>query len=213
MVKMRAPVLGVLFLLLVLIQSVFGGVIKGKVDFGELPASNLVVKSNSGHQAYVRRDGSFYIRDVPPGVHEIMVVDSLRWFSRALVEIDQDGKQGRIIDVMPPTQPNQGPIRSESKFLVMKPIGMIDYFEKRQQMSIMSLVANPMMLMMLFTLGLGMLMPKMMESLPPEELKQMQEKMAQQQKATADPTGAFASFLGGGGKKSQELSEAEEDDD
>jgi hypothetical protein len=174
-------------------------VVRGRVDFGGLPSTNLIVRLDSSpeYQAFVKNDGSFVIRDVVSGLHELSVVDSLRWFTKAIIEVDENGKLTRIVEVLPPPQPNTGPIRRETKALTLKPVGLIDYFEKRQQMSVMSLFANPMMLMMLVTLGLGFIMPKLMENMDPEELKQMQEQMAQQQKVTADPSKAFASLLGG----------------
>lgn len=178
------------------VQYVLAATVRGRVDFGGLPSGNLAVRCDATQQAFVKSDGSFTLRDVAPGLHEITVVDALRWFTKALVEIDNSGKVMRVIDVLPPQQPNGAPVRREAKHLILKPIGMVDYFEKRQQMSVTSLFANPMMLMMVVTLGLGMLMPKMMENMDPEELKQMQEQMAQQQKATADPSKAFASLLG-----------------
>jgi len=187
-------------LLLCIGKETLAATIRGKVDFGGLPATNLVVRCDASLQAFVRSDGTFVLRDVPPGLHEITVVDALRWFSKSLVELDASGKQVRVVEVLPPQQPNGPPIRRETKTLVLKPIGMVDYFEKRQQMTVSSLFANPMMLMMVVTLGLGMLMPKLMENMDPEELKQMQEQMAQQQKATADPTKALAGLLGGAAK-------------
>jgi hypothetical protein len=198
----RIPACAVLVLLVSFVVSLANaGAIKGRVDVGEIPGANLVVKCDADKQAFVRKDGTFVLRDVEPGIHEVSVSDSLRWFTRALVEVDESGKQVRVVEVLPPTQPNQGPVRREAKTLLLKPLGMIDYFEKRQQMSVMSFFANPMMLMMLFTLGMGFLMPKMMENLDPEELKQMQEQMAQQQRVAADPSKAFANLLGGGDKK------------
>ena len=175
------------------VQIAVAGVIKGKVDIGELSTANLIVRCDATQQAFVRKDGTFTIRDIGPGLHEVAVVDALRWYTKALVEIDEAGKQARVVEISPPQQQNQPPIKREVKNLVLKPIAMVDYFEKRQQMSVMSLFANPMMILMVVTLGLGLLMPKMMENLDPEELKQMQ----QQQKAAADPSAALASLLSG----------------
>ena len=193
----RIAALAVATLLLLGTCLASAGAIKGRVDVGEIPGANLVVKCGADKQAFVRKDGSFVIRDVEAGVHEVSVVDSLRFFSRSLVEVDDEGKVTRIVEVQPPTQPNQGPVRREVKSLLLKPLGVVDYFEKRQQMSIMSFFMNPMMIMMVFTLGVGMLMPKLMENLDPEELKQMQEQMAQQQKVAADPSKMFTNMLSG----------------
>ena len=179
-----------LLLLFYLISSqAFAATIRGKVEFGDLPAQPLVIKTNTHQQTFVRADGSFNLRNVLPGIHEVSVVDGLRHFTKGIVEVDHTGQLVRMVEVLPPQQQNSPPIRRETSSLVLKPIQLIDYFEKRQQMSLSSLVANPMMLMMLFMLGIGMIMPKLMENMDPEELKQMQDQMAQAKKLTASKEG------------------------
>lgn len=56
-----------------------------------------------------------------------------------------------------------------------------EYFEARQGFSIFSILKNPMMLMMIVSVGGMVLMPKMMEGLDPEQKEQMQRQMAMQQ--------------------------------
>ena len=55
--------------------------------------------------------------------------------------------------------------------LVAKPT----FFEKREGFQWSSMFANPMMIMMVVTVGIMFVMPKMMANMDPEALKEMQE--------------------------------------
>ena len=131
----------------------------------------------------------------------------MRAFTRVLIEVDEY-KVTKMVEVFPPAQPGQGPSGKLVQTIVLHPLGLVDYFEKRQQMSIMSIFANPMMLMMMVTLGLGMLMPKLMENLDPEELKKMQKDLERNRQLTADPTEALASMLSGAAASTSSSSSA-----
>ena len=56
-----------------------------------------------------------------------------------------------------------------------------EYFEPRQGFSLLGILKNPMLLMMLVSVGGMFMMPKMMEGLDPEQKDQMQRQMAMQQ--------------------------------
>ncbi len=63
--------------------------------------------------------------------------------------------------------------------LVLLPHSRVDYFEKKQEISIIKMITgNPMMIMMAISFGAMMFMPKMMEGMDKEQLKQMQEQQA-----------------------------------
>lgn len=66
------------------------------------------------------------------------------------------------------------------------------YFENPPGFSISSLLKNPMLLMMLASIGLMFLMPKMMEGLEPEEKERMQRQMEMQK----DPAKMLSSMFG-----------------
>ena len=73
----------------------------------------------------------------------------------------------------------------------------------------MSLFANPMLLMSLFTLGMVFVMPKLMGSMDPEMLKEIQEQQRQQRTqmssiANGDFSGKIAEMLSGSGSKPKE---------
>jgi hypothetical protein len=171
---------------------------------GRLPAFG--VRLNGGEfETLARSDGRFLFRQVPPGMHELTVVDALHAFPRVMVEIEADNLTPRFYDFPNPAQPT---LRRElTGGLVMKPVGgEVDYFEKRQQMSVLSLLMNPMVLIMLFTLVVGFIMPKLMEGIDPAELAEYQKL----QKQRGDPSNVLAGLLGGAKPQGEEEEEEEE---
>ena len=66
-----------------------------------------------------------------------------------------------------------------------------EYFEPRQGFSILGIFKNPMLLMMLVSVGMMFLMPKMMEGLDPEQKEQMQRQLEMQQ----DPSKVSSSSI------------------
>ena len=79
--------------------------------------------------------------------------------------------------------------------LRIQPNGQRGYFEQRPQVGLGYILRNPMMLMMLFSVGMMYLMPKMMENMDPEELKKMQEDQERMKKQMSG--GGLASLFGG----------------
>ena len=76
--------------------------------------------------------------------------------------------------------------------LVLNPKGTYQYFETKKGFSIFALLRNPMVIMMLFSVGLMVMMPKMMEGLDPEEKAKMKEQMKNQQ----DPSQMLSQMWG-----------------
>lgn len=75
-----------------------------------------------------------------------------------------------------------------------------DYFEKRSNFSIMSLLKNPMVLMFGFALFSMVLMPKLMSGLDEETLKEMKKEQGSMQNmmnkaTTGDFSQMFSNFL------------------
>ena len=60
----------------------------------------------------------------------------------------------------------------------LRPHVKLEYFDKRQQPGLHTLFRNPMLLMMGFTMLMVFFMPKLMDSLDPEERKRMEEQMS-----------------------------------
>jgi len=73
-----------------------------------------------------------------------------------------------------------------------------EYYEPRQGFTPFSILKNPMLLMMLLSVGGMVLMPKMMEGLDPEQKEQMQKQMAMQQDPSKMLTQMFQDMTGTG---------------
>ena len=72
--------------------------------------------------------------------------------------------------------------------------GNHQYFVARPQLSILSIFRHPMILMMVPMMLMMFCLPKMMENVDPEELKQMQDKM---KSSGEDPMDQLPAWLGG----------------
>ncbi len=60
--------------------------------------------------------------------------------------------------------------------LVLQGHAKVSYFEKKEEISVIRMITgNPMMIMMVLSFGVMMYMPKMMEGMDKEQLKELQE--------------------------------------
>ena len=160
--------------------------------------------NNGELSATVRQDATFAFREVPPGRYVLEVASVSHFFSQ--IKLDVGAKfPGEIVALeyrWPGARQKRFPYdKATGLALVAQQAGpkhgnMVltkQYFDQRQQMSIMSIFRQPMMLMMMFTMGMVFLLPKMMAGIDPEELKKMQAEQG-------DPSEMMASLMGGGKK-------------
>lgn len=145
---------------------------------------------NAGEQlTYSLLDGTFAFYNVPPGVHLVDVHSHTLMFSQVKIQLLEDSMdKPKCIEYAYPGA-NKQPIAHP---LVLTAHATYEYFEQRPGFSIFSLLRNPMLLMMLFTVGMMYLMPKMMENLEPEE----KEKMRAQMEMQKDPTKMLSHLFG-----------------
>ncbi|PWZ06614.1 ER membrane protein complex subunit 7 [Zea mays] len=145
-----------------------------------LPAktSNTKVILNGGQRVtFARPDGYFALyptndslpHNVPAGTHLIEVSSIGYFFSPVRVDISARNP-GYIQAALTET-------RRVLNELVLEPLKEEQYYEVREPFSIMSLLKSPMGLMVGFMVLMVFVMPKMMENLDPEEMKQAQEQM------------------------------------
>ncbi|KAG2613146.1 ER membrane protein complex subunit 7 homolog isoform X1 [Panicum virgatum] len=145
-----------------------GANVKG---FG-LPAktSNTKVILNGGQRVtFARPDGYFAFHNVPAGTHLIEVSSIGYFFSPVRVDISARNP-GYIQAALTET-------RRVLNELVLEPLKEEQYYEVREPFSVMSLLKSPMGLMVGFMVLMVFVMPKMMENIDPEEMKQAQEQM------------------------------------
>jgi hypothetical protein len=168
-------------------------VVKGKVKIPQNPrppTMRVVLNDGSSvdHTTLTRVDGSFSLDNVPAGIYTLEVLSTRYHFGKYKIEVN---KAGRIRTVL---YPYVGSERVSSKHpLKIVPQGGRGYFEARPVVGIGYFLQNPMMLMMLFSVGMMYLMPKMMPT-DPEELKKLQEEQAEMMKSAGG--GGLAKMMG-----------------
>ncbi|CAF2113879.1 unnamed protein product [Brassica napus] len=141
--------------------------------------SNVKVILNGGQSVtFLRPDGYFTFHKVPAGTHLVEVSAMGYFFSPASflfsVRVDVSARHhGKVHATLTETR------RSLTE-LVLEPLREEQYYEIREPFSIFSIVKSPMGLMVGFMVVVVFLMPKLMENIDPEEMKQAQEEMRRQ---------------------------------
>lgn len=97
----------------------------------------------------------------PPAGYEVPVIR---------VDVAAEDGRVRFARADAPARPLRAP-------LVLGPVARVAYAIPQQPWSLRSLLSNPMYVVMGLMAVMAVAMPKMMESMDPEELKQMQEQM------------------------------------
>ncbi|KAL3679885.1 hypothetical protein R1sor_022841 [Riccia sorocarpa] len=154
----------------------------------KVPASktaNIKVVLNAGQQVtFIRPDGYFSFQGVAAGTHLLEVVAMGYYFSPVRVDVSAR-LHGQVRAVAVETR------RTLSEALVLEPLREEFYYERREPFSLVGLLKSPMGLMVGFMVVAVFLLPKLMESIDPEEMKRVQEEMRNQ------PTPSFNSLLQG----------------
>jgi ER membrane protein complex subunit 7 len=185
-----------------------GGVIEGSVRFPNgIPITNTTIRLELNHGemiTYSKTDGNFVFYQVPPGVHLVDAYSHQFHFPQMKVQLLDDTMTTTTTttnNIPMEQQQQQSPKCIEyaypgaPKVVTKYPLefhaqGQYVYFTPKPRFSVMSIVQNPMILMMLVMVGMMFAMPKMMENLEPEERERMQRQMAAQQ----DPTKMLSSL-------------------
>jgi ER membrane protein complex subunit 7 len=139
--------------------------IVGRLENIDKTVFNMTTRITLNHQQYTtysRADGSFAIFNVPPGIHQLDIQNNNYHFGHVKIQLlENDMDAPKCLEYAYP-----GALKQVIAYpLVLRPHATYTYFEKRQGLSLFSILKNPMVLMMVFSLGLMFLMPKMMEGL------------------------------------------------
>lgn len=167
--------------------------LEGRLEFPNKTPFNITTRinlNNAEFTTYSRADGSFSIYNVPPGVHQLDIHSTEYHFGQIKIQLLEDSMDTpKCLEYT-----YAGALKQPAKYpMVLYPHATYQYFEARKGFSIFSLVKNPMVIMMIFSVGLMVLMPKMMEGLDPEE----KARMKQQMEAQKDPTKMLSQMWGG----------------
>ena len=176
--------------------------IEGRLEFPNGMPFNITTRitlNNGDFQTFSRRDGAFIIYGVPPGIHQLDIDSKTYHFGQIKIQLLEESMDSpKCLEYAFPGAPK----RALKYPLILNPKGSYQYFQAKRGFSIMSLFKNPMVIMMLFSVGLMVLMPKMMEGLEPEEKARMREQMKNQQDPSQMLTQMWGEITGGGEDKS-----------
>lgn len=167
--------------------------LEGQLQFSDKTPFNVTTRislNNGEYSTYSRADGTFVVYDVPPGIHQLDIHSSKYHFGQIKIQLLAESMDTpKCLEYAYP-----GAAKTPVKYpLVLSPHATYEYFEKSKGFSIFSLLKNPMVLMMLFSVVMMFVMPKMMEGLDPEEKEQMRKQM----KAQQNPTEMLSQLWGG----------------
>lgn len=139
-------------------------------------------------------NGSFVFHSVRPGIHLLDVQDQIHMFSQVKIQLLPGAMDApKCIEYVYPGAPK----RLIDYPLTLTAHAKYDYFEPVSGFSILSILKNPMMLMMIVSAGLMFIMPKMMENLEPEERERMKKQMEMQSDPTKMLSSMWADLTGG----------------
>lgn len=134
------------------------------------------------------RDGRFNFTGLAPGVYLLDVLDTIYQWPQVKVNIPAEAADNvRALEYVwhgAPKSVAAYPLRIEA-------LGKISYDKPEKKFSPMSLMRNPMAMMMCFTLFIVIVFPKMLANMDPEEMKKMQSEMQM-----SDPQDMINKFLG-----------------
>mmetsp|Transcript_9654 Transcript_9654/g.16965 ORF Transcript_9654/g.16965 Transcript_9654/m.16965 type:complete len:220 (-) Transcript_9654:939-1598(-) len=172
--------------------------LEGRLQFPDKTPFNITTKitlNNGEYNTYSRKDGSFVIYNVPPGIHQLDIDSKVYHFGQIKIQLLEESMDSpKCLEYAYP-----GAAKKVVKYpLVLSPKGTYQYFEVKKGFSILSLLKNPMVLMMLFSVGMMVWMPKMMEGLEPEEKARMKKQMEAQKDPTQMLSQMWGEITGGG---------------
>jgi hypothetical protein len=167
--------------------------VEGILMYPDMLPFNLTTRITLNHDeynTYSRADGSFVIYNVPPGIHQLDIHNTIFHFSQVKIQLlEESMDRPKCLEYAYPGA-SKNPIPYP---LALTAHATYEYFEQRKGFSVFVFLKNPMFLMMAFSAGMMFLMPKMMEGLEPEE----KERMKQQMEMQKDPSKMLTQLWGG----------------
>jgi hypothetical protein len=135
------------------------GFIQGRLQFPDKRAFNETTPISINHneyQTYSRPDGTFVFYDISPGVHVLDVHSQVYLFPQIKCQfLEDDMENPTCLEYAFPGAPKV----TVSHPFVLTALATFEYFEAKRAFSLASIIKNPMMLMMLFSVVLMYFMP------------------------------------------------------
>ncbi|CAO3574288.1 unnamed protein product [Mortierella alpina] len=147
----------------------------------DLSARTRVILSGGRYSAMITKDGRFTFPNVPEGSYLLEVQSPQYTYPSVKVVVSEKDTRAHLVTLGADWSNNDHALPLP---LSLTPRGPTSYFIPREGFKVSHLFANPMMLMMGFSVLMLFLMPKLMANMDPEAMEEMQG----MQEATQMPT-------------------------
>ncbi|ORX80585.1 hypothetical protein BCR32DRAFT_268799 [Anaeromyces robustus] len=170
-------------------------------DVKDLSSNTEIILNGGEYVAYLKHDNSFEVKNVKPGVYILQVNTKNYVFGKFWIVVDESNnvvaaKEAMDIEVSPSfIKENQCNYPLELQAVQKK-----DYFNTRASIDVLSFLKNPLVLLMLGSIGIMFVLPKMVSGLDEEELKEVKKNQSNVQDfmnkaSNGDLSQMFSSFL------------------
>jgi hypothetical protein len=159
-------------------------------DHSPINTTTRISINDGEYITYTKPDGSFIFHNVGPGNHLLQAQSLTYLFSQVKIQLLESAMSSpKCIEYAYPGATKQAIPHP----LILTAHAKYDFFEKRQRFSLLSMLRNPMVMMMLFSVVLMLMMPKMLDNLDPEQQEQFKQRMQSNQ---GDPSKLLSQLWG-----------------
>jgi len=140
-------------------------------------AQPRILIDDGKYKGIMRADGSFAVHNVPVGVH-FLEVNALGWhFDGIRVEVFYIAKSQKVKTRAFTNNPTIV-TQAIAYPLKLSPVTRLNYFTEREKFNPLNYLKNPMVLIMIATLFMAFIMPKMVDNMDEDEKKKIREGMS-----------------------------------
>lgn len=169
--------------------------IKGRLVVPYAAQVNVTrVTLNDGeYNTYTDLNGNFTFYRVVPGIHVLDVHDHYLSYSQVKIQLlEEDMGSPKCIEYV---------YFGAEKHVISHPLELtanakFQYFEKRASLSWAFIFRNPMVMIMIMSVGMMYVMPKMMANMDDGQKEQMKKQMEMQKTMTTDPSKMISNLWG-----------------
>lgn len=170
--------------------------IEGKIVIpdGSSAVNYHIALNGDQYSTICRVDGTFTFHEIPSGVYLLDVLSINEIFPQMKLKVSAENGSVTVVEFK-----YHGAKRVPAVYpMVITAIAQVQHFQKRPPFNLVGMImANPMMLIMLFTGLIVIGMPQLLANMTPEELEEIKKQSA----AQGDPMKQLSALMGGGAAK------------
>lgn len=165
-------------------------------SISSLGPTTRITLNHGQYSTYLKEDGSFTLQNIPPGTYTLNIENMYYTFERIRIDISKESIQA--------TSSNLGTDWKQMGSSIAYPLlleakSKIEYFEKRDGFNVWKFISNPMILMSGGSLLTIFILPKLMGSIDPDLMKEIQSQPQPQMPQLPDISSSLANMMTGGG--------------